>query len=119
MSSYFVTVFWPAHTNKQFPPYDIILKSHDLTVLTFRCMYRALCVIYYLAQQIQNSATYHVHTSTRTRPIYAATSPLKSKNQLDATYCFVMLMIGSACFGHFGHYYAHHQELTTIVLLTT
>ena len=25
-------------------------------------------------------------------------------------------MIGSTCFGH---YYAHHQELTTVVLITT
>jgi len=40
---------------------------------------------------------------------------LKSKNQLDATY-FIVLLIGSTCFGH---YYAHHQELATIVLITT
>jgi len=42
-------------------------------------------------------------------------SILKNKNQQDATYCFIILMIGSTCFGH---YYAHHQELTTIVLIT-
>ena len=41
---------------------------------------------------------------------------LKNKNQLDATYCFIILMIGSTCFGY---YCAHHQELTTIVLITT
>jgi len=35
---------------------------------------------------------------------------LKNKNQLDATYYFLVLLIGSTCFGH---YYAHHQELTT------
>ena len=35
---------------------------------------------------------------------------LKDKNQLDATYYFIVLMIGSTCFGHC---YAHHQELTT------
>jgi len=38
------------------------------------------------------------------------------KNQLDATYYFIELFIGSTCFGH---YYAHHQELTTIMLITT
>ena len=38
---------------------------------------------------------------------------LKNKNQLDATYCFIVLLIGSTCFGQ---YYAHHQELTTIML---
>jgi len=27
-----------------------------------------------------------------------------------------MLMLGSTCFGH---HYAHHQELTTIALVTT
>ena len=39
-----------------------------------------------------------------------------SKIQLDATYHFIMLMLGSTCFGH---HYAHHQELTTIALVTT
>jgi len=37
------------------------------------------------------------------------------KIQLDATYYFIMLMLGSTCFGH---YYAHHQELKTICWLT-
>jgi len=41
---------------------------------------------------------------------------LKSKNQLHATYYFIVLLIGSTCFGH---YYAHHEELTTIMLITT
>jgi len=38
------------------------------------------------------------------------------RNQLDATYYFIVLLIGSTCFGH---YYAHHQALTTIMLITT
>jgi hypothetical protein len=41
---------------------------------------------------------------------------LKNMNQLDANYCLIVLLIGSTCFGH---YNAHHQELTTIVLITT
>ena len=41
---------------------------------------------------------------------------MKNKNQLDATYYFIVLLIGSTCFGH---YYAHSQEHTTIVLITT
>jgi len=41
---------------------------------------------------------------------------LKNKNQLDATYYFIVLLIGSTCFGH---YYAHHQELATKMLITT
>jgi hypothetical protein len=38
------------------------------------------------------------------------------KNQLDATYYFIVLLICSTCFGH---YYAHHQELATMMLSTT
>jgi len=38
------------------------------------------------------------------------------KNQLDATYYFTVLLIGSICFGH---YYTHHQELATMMLITT
>ena len=41
---------------------------------------------------------------------------LKNNNQLDATNYFTVLLIGSTCFGH---YYAHHQELATIMLITT
>ena len=41
---------------------------------------------------------------------------LKNKNQLDVTSYFIVLLIGSICFGH---YYAHHQELATIMLITT
>jgi len=39
---------------------------------------------------------------------------MKNKIQLDPTYYFIMLMLGSTCFGH---HYAHHQELTTIALV--
>jgi len=38
------------------------------------------------------------------------------KNQLDATYYFIVLPMGSTCFGH---YYAHHQELATIMFIAT
>jgi len=35
---------------------------------------------------------------------------------LDVTYYFIVLLIGSTCFGHC---YAHHQELATVMLITT
>jgi hypothetical protein len=35
-------------------------------------------------------------------------------NQLDAAEWFIALVICSTCFGHF---YAHHQELETILVL--
>jgi len=38
----------------------------------------------------------------------------REENQLDVTECFIALMIGSTCFGHF---YDHHQELETICVL--
>ena len=38
------------------------------------------------------------------------------KNQLDDTCYFIVLLIGSTCFGH---YHAHHQELTALMLITT
>jgi len=41
---------------------------------------------------------------------------LKNKKQLDGTCYFIVPLIGSTCFRH---YYAHHQELVTIMLITT
>ena len=38
----------------------------------------------------------------------------REENQLDATDCFIALIICSTCFGHS---YAHHQELETIFVL--
>jgi len=38
----------------------------------------------------------------------------RKENQLDATECFIALIIRSTCFGHL---YVHHQELETILVL--
>ena len=38
------------------------------------------------------------------------------KNQLNATYYFIVLHTGSTCFGQ---YYAHHHEFATVMLITT
>jgi hypothetical protein len=38
----------------------------------------------------------------------------REENQLDATECFIALIICSTCFGHL---YAHHQELEVILVL--
>jgi len=37
------------------------------------------------------------------------------KNQIDATCYFIVILIGSTCFGQ---YYVHHQELATMLLIT-
>ena len=38
----------------------------------------------------------------------------REENQLDAAECFIAIVIFSTCFGHS---YAHHQELETILVL--
>ena len=38
----------------------------------------------------------------------------REENQLDATECFIALIICSTCFGRL---YTHHQELETILVL--
>jgi len=38
----------------------------------------------------------------------------REENQLDATECFIALINCSKCFGHL---YAHHQELETMLVL--
>jgi hypothetical protein len=38
------------------------------------------------------------------------------KSQLEVTYCFIVPLLGSTCFGH---YYAHYQEFATMMLITT
>ena len=43
-------------------------------------------------------------------PLYKS----REENQLDATECFIGLIICSTCFGHL---YAHHQELEIILVL--
>jgi len=44
------------------------------------------------------------------------TSKRTEENQLDATECFIALIICSTCFGHL---YAYHLELETILVLLT
>jgi hypothetical protein len=46
--------------------------------------------------------------------VRASLSKRREENQLDATEWFIALIICSTCFGHL---YAHHQELETILVL--
>ena len=73
------------------------------------CMVRLLCSLWCVAIRC-----YEVRFCIRW---FASTIYLKQgKNQLDATCYFIVLLIDSTCFAH---YYAHHQELATIMLITT
>jgi len=60
----------------------------------------------------QNPATY---SRLDLSNLKTYTDNWRIKNQLDATYYFIVFLIGSKCFGH---YYAHHQGLATMVLIT-
>ena len=46
--------------------------------------------------------------------VHASLYKRREENQLDATECFIALII---CSTYFGHLYAHHQELETIIVL--
>ena len=46
--------------------------------------------------------------------VNTAMNKRREGNQLDATECFIAIIICSTCFGHT---YAHHQELETILVL--
>jgi len=49
--------------------------------------------------------------------MYVCTASLykrRKENQIDVAECFIALIICSTCFGHL---YAHHQELETILVL--
>jgi len=41
---------------------------------------------------------------------------LENKNEIEATYYIIVRLTSSTCFRH---YYAHHLELPTIMLITT
>ena len=58
---------------------------------------------------------YAIWYSTR-QNVNVLSNNWRIKKQLDAIYYFIVLLIGSTCFGH---YYAHHQELATMMLITT
>jgi len=46
--------------------------------------------------------------------VRASSYKRREENRLDATECFIALIICSTCFGHL---YVHHQELETILVL--
>jgi len=46
--------------------------------------------------------------------VHASLYKRREENQPDATECFIAHIICSTCFGHL---YAHHQELETILVL--
>jgi len=43
----------------------------------------------------------HLTMTSRLYSEFEDSNPLKNKNQLDTTYYFTVLLIGSTCFGHY------------------
>jgi len=74
---------------------------------------------YFTYHQVQYSEIQHGDRIAKKCSVWIFTSFtinrfLKNKNQLDATYYFIVLLIGSKCFGHC---YAHHQKLATEIFI--
>ena len=80
-----------------------VFRKRATNVFTGRAVLHGM-----IAEQKLNNCTYVVESYMFLKN--------EEKIQLDTTYYFIMLMLGSICFGH---HYAHHQELTTIALVTT
>jgi len=101
------------------PPYAqpvSVLQWKGLTFLSKDALYRIAVQEDIECEEVDH-AGYRQWTATRYHTSFTkSTVILKNKNQLYATYYFIVLLIGSKCFGH---YYAHHQELATIMLITT
>ena len=56
----------------------------------------------------------HLSIILATEQLNAHILKRREENQLGATECFIAIIICSTCFGHS---YAHHQELKTILVL--
>jgi len=67
-----------------------------------------------LPQMLKNSFHMRVVFKSFLSKVDLLFSKRREENQIDATECFIALIICSTCFGHL---YAHHQELETILVL--
>ena len=75
-----------------------------LVVINRRCVtYQKSEELIYIADEVRNTVNKMLMENFK--------KCVEKKIQLDATECFIALMICSTCFGNF---YAHHQELETI-----
>jgi hypothetical protein len=94
-------------------------------LVTRHCMVTAMEIVlsqprhyYLLAHSMEQSHSWEANRSSASQEITGILwKPnvhyrWRIKNQLDATYYFIVLLIGSTCFGYF---YAHHQELATMM----
>ena len=83
-----------------------ILQQTNDHASKYKLVYLFLCLV---TLKIHNAYLYLCNVPTN------AQLCVEKKNQLDATERFIALIICSTCFGHF---YAHHQELDTICVIT-
>jgi len=92
---------------------DKLKLNGCIYIYTYLCV--CVCVAYLCHCCNNKSHTFNSGTDKESSIINAYLQ-LTNKNQLDATYYFILLLIASICYGH---YYAHHQELVTMMLITT
>ena len=110
---------WPVkYTFDNFSFWDVFI----LKIKTLNLIFYILCLCFFLLSilpLVSHSEFWSLHITgwTVLRHVWLKyVYWLKNKNHLDATYYFIVLLIGSTCFGQ---YCAHHQELATIMLITT
>jgi len=88
--------------------------SSTCTFLTDSFPYQVFVFIFHPSDEccllIITVSSYHHHHHPRQEFHW------RTRNQLDATCYFIVFLIGSTSFGH---YYTHHQELATMMLITT
>ena len=86
----------------------IILFEHQAChfLSTFQCA---------CGQAMKRKHSFDMYTQLYGERNVTICNNLRIKNQLDVT-CYFIALIGSTCFEH---YYAHHQELATMLLITT
>jgi len=115
----FECVCYGCHNKKRLFPYKAL--SDWLYNRNGKCLIFVFKWLLFITKpNLCPNSTLHLDSNVSVRPTFInkwILPPwLKNKKQLDVTYYFIVLPIGLTCFGH---YYAHHQELATIMLITT
>ena len=89
--------------------YNACLVTFSITPFALRRR-----VPFYVFSNISNESTASVFIDVLKTKAAISSKMRSEENQLQATECFIALIICSTCFGHS---YAHHQQLVTIHVL--
>ena len=106
-----------------YPFFVVVMLSHFGVLLFMSSIYElhsefiyGACWVSIVSGYCKNDRRFSRHRQAcRTGSVtYRRSEESSEENQLDATECCFALIICSTCFGHI---YAHHQELETILVL--